>query len=367
MTGNRTSAGAENDDDYNVTYYERDNVILKNVEHTDQQITDVKSRQTTIYKLVRFGLVTQVCLVLIMISLLAVIFVNTRSMDNTEGELEDGDLSCILSTMEGNFQKSLMLLPSSIGNRIKVDGFSSECKLTLLLIGGGGTGTRGGGGSGFLNYQSLVVTPGTWIVATGGNPGDASTVTIFNETFVTSFKAESGGRGGNGGGNGYSGGGGYGRASSSKDLNQGHRKDEDWINGTDADACRKAYETCIDQQHADIADDTRAAGAGDGGTDGGDGGDASWYYAGGSGTGEDVTTFTFKTWSLLPGAGAQSYPRSRGSSIHFGGGGGGVLVDGHDGPEYSDRRGQGYGGGGSGGSNETFGNPGLVLVEVEPT
>ena len=91
MTGNRTSAGAENDDDYNVTYYERDNVILKNVEHTDQQITDVKSRQTTIYKLVRFGFVTLVCLVLIMISLLAVIFVNTRSMDNTEGELEDGD------------------------------------------------------------------------------------------------------------------------------------------------------------------------------------------------------------------------------------------------------------------------------------
>ena len=85
------------------------------------------------------------------------------------------------------------------------------------------------------------------------------------------------------------------------------------------------------------------------------------------GTGEDVTTFTFKTWSLLPGDGAQSYPRSQGSSIHFGGGGGGVLVDGHDGPEYSDRRGQGYGGGGSGGSNETFGNPGLVLVEVETT
>ena len=48
MTGNRTSAGAENDDDYNVTYYERENVILKNVERTDQQITDVKSRQTTI-------------------------------------------------------------------------------------------------------------------------------------------------------------------------------------------------------------------------------------------------------------------------------------------------------------------------------
>ena len=155
MTGNRTSAGAENDDDYNVTYYERDNVILKNVEHTDQQITDVKSRQTTIYKLVRFGFVTLVCLVLIMISLLAVIFVNTRSMDNTEDELEDGDLSCILSTMEGNFQKSLMLLPSSIGNRIKVDGFSSECKLTLLLIGGGGTGTRGGGGQGFSTIRAL--------------------------------------------------------------------------------------------------------------------------------------------------------------------------------------------------------------------
>ena len=36
MTGNRESAGAENDDDYNVTYYERDNVILKNVERTDR-------------------------------------------------------------------------------------------------------------------------------------------------------------------------------------------------------------------------------------------------------------------------------------------------------------------------------------------
>ena len=159
-------------------------IILKNVERADQQITDVKSRQTTIYKLVRFGFVTLVCSVLVMVSLLAVIFINTRSMDDTDDfDEEVEDHPCILSTMEGNFQKSLMLLPSSSLSPIKVLG-SNVCKMTLLLIGGGGSGGWGGGGSGFLNYQSLLVTPGTWIVATGGNTGEASTVTIFNETFV---------------------------------------------------------------------------------------------------------------------------------------------------------------------------------------
>ena len=77
-----------------------------------------------------------------------------------------------------------------------------------------------------------------------------------------------------------------------------------------------------------------------GGTNGGDGEDGT-DGQGGKGTGEDISQFTFTSWSLSPGAGGSEYYGA------YGGGGGGVLVDGA-GPEATMYQGQGYGGGASG-------------------
>ena len=95
-----------------------------------------------------------------------------------------------------------------------------------------------------------------------------------------------------------------------------------------------------------------------GGSDGSDGEGS----LGGSGTGEDIREYVFKTWTLTPGAGGED----QGCFINqCGGGGGGVLVDGA-GPDsdYSYYRGRGYGGGGNGGYEFYFGLPGIVLLEI---
>ena len=59
-------------------------------------------------------------------------------------------------------------------------------------------------------------------------------------------------------------------------------------------------------------------------------------------------------FSLTPGLGGQK-------NAHYGGGGGGVMVNG-EGPQYSGHDGQGYGGGGA-----HLGTPGsgLVLLEIK--
>ena len=63
-------------------------------------------------------------------------------------------------------------------------------------------------------------------------------------------------------------------------------------------------------------------------------------------------------FSLSPGAGGKAYET-------YGGGGGGILEAGV-GPQETENVGQGYGGGGVGGSNSQPGNPGLVLLEIKP-
>ena len=83
--------------------------------------------------------------------------------------------------------------------------------------------------------------------------------------------------------------------------------------------------------------------------------------AGGKGTGEDVSLYTFRTWLLTPGSGGQPYYAGGG---YFGGGGGGIMVDG-SGPEASSYQGQGFGGGGNGnGYDYGDGLPGLILLEI---
>ena len=94
---------------------------------------------------------------------------------------------------------------------------------------------------------------------------------------------------------------------------------------------------------------------------------------GGKGSGDDVTSFVFSSWKLSPGDPGQGYNGSYASysssyiyKIFYGGGGGGVLVDGA-GPEisgtYAAYEGKGYGGGrgyvyyGSGGA-------GVILIEI---
>ena len=61
-----------------------------------------------------------------------------------------------------------------------------------------------------------------------------------------------------------------------------------------------------------------------------------------------------------PGAGGEGFC---GGSC-FGGGGGGVLVDGQGPVGYSSFQGQGYGGGASGSSTYPDGLPGVILMEI---
>ena len=90
---------------------------------------------------------------------------------------------------------------------------------------------------------------------------------------------------------------------------------------------------------------------GSGGTDGGDG-EEGYSAPGGNGAGEDISDYnTFLAFSLSPGAGGQYVGNL------YGGGGGGVLINGA-GPVASINHGQGYGGGGPGGLE---GLPGVIL------
>ena len=96
---------------------------------------------------------------------------------------------------------------------------------------------------------------------------------------------------------------------------------------------------------------------GDGGKDGGDGDNSTIGNLGGRGSGQDIsTTIHLQQFSLTPGRGGQKIGM-------YGGGGGGIMVDG-SGPQDTVYIGQGYGGGKGGYS----GNPGtgLVLLEIKP-
>ena len=141
-------------------------------------------------------------------------------------------------------------------------------------------------------------------------------------------------------------------------------------------------------------------GCGGGGSGGGDGKDGD----GGAGTGEDVSAFTLRTWTLAPGRvdfllpdvsvfswflfifafdqllpltsltqgfGGDLYlvewddPISGPGSTCYGGGAGGRLVDG-EGPRGSKHQGEGFGGGGCGAeaAGKGDGLQGVVLIEV---
>ena len=219
-------------------------------------------------------------------------------------------------TMNGESSQALVLTDVTKPSEISINGWG--CTLTLLVVGGGGHdgggATGGGGGSGYLEYRSIQVPGGSMMTAEVGDQGQSSSVTISGGDTIT---AEPGEDGQGVGGDGYSGGGGGG-----------------------------IYR------------------AGDGGSDGRDGGDGS-ACSGGAGTGEDISLYTFTTWSLGPGAGGQYYFSSSGNfSYYYGGGGGGLMVDGA-GPQGSSYQGAGYGGGGNGYYAYDDGLQGVILMEIQ--
>ena len=180
-----------------------------------------------------------------------------------------------------------------------------SCQLRVLAIGGGGRSYGPGGGSGYIQYQTLELSQGLTTVSTKVETfGYDTVVNINGETVIT---AKHGGSGEDQGGDGYSGGG---------------------------------------MQ---------------GGCDGGSGGSDGECGLGGAGTGEDISHYTFKSFTLSPGAGGEYYVSH---SYYYGGGGGGVLVNGW-GPEADPGVGQGYGGGDGGdGMHGGDGLQGVILLEV---
>ena len=202
---------------------------------------------------------------------------------------------------EGEKHQSLMLTNTSQEHTIFAFG-SGSCQLKTLTVGRGGYGNYGGGGSGFLNSLTVSV-PSAFMREISVNVGgfansETTTVRINHEVCV----AESGKYGdGNDGGDGYSGG-----------------------------------------------------GRGDPGSEGGSNGSKGGGSKGGQGTGEDVTSNQFFAFDVSPGRGGGSYDM-------FGGGGGGVLVNGI-GPGEDPYNGEGYGGGA--GYLSTEPRSGVVLMEV---
>ena len=90
---------------------------------------------------------------------------------------------------------------------------------------------------------------------------------------------------------------------------------------------------------------------------GGAAGGSGYGTHGGHGTGADVTSYPFESLSLTPGDGGAVYDNIL---QIYGGGGGGVLVDGR-GPEATEHQGQGFGGGGGHGP----GLQGVIVLEMD--
>ena len=210
--------------------------------------------------------------------------------------------------VEGESYQSLMLTNTNEEYQISLHGY---CHLRILLVGGGGQGNtmNSGGGSGYLKYYEVTLLESS-VVAKVGNHGEPSTVTVNGATII----AESGGEGEHiKGGDGYCGGG-------------------DWDNWQGNNG-------------------GFAGGNGEGGV-------------GGAGTGENISSYVFNSWSLSPGKWGNHYWYSyAGNHNYFGGGGGGVLVN-EEGPFPSVFQGQGYGGGSNGYFEFGNGLPGVILIEA---
>ena len=183
-----------------------------------------------------------------------------------------------------------------------------DCFLEVraLAIGGGGgydgSGHYGGGGSGYPEVGLLQLRANETLNLIVG--GAKQTSSVEKEGQVILIAAAGQDNNGNNGGDGYSGG-----------------------------------------------------GAGnDGGYDGGDG-ESNGNSDGGKGSGIDVSTLNMTRFVLTPGKAGLAYNDA------YGGGGGGILVNGEEPSGGSGFEAEGFGGGGSRGYYGT-GRPGCVLIEV---
>ena len=91
--------------------------------------------------------------------------------------------------MEGELSQSLMITSVGQTSEIRVSG-AGPCDLTLLVVGGGGrddaqVDSYGGGGSGYMEYRSLQVSPGTVLAARVGGQREASSLAIRGGDTVT--------------------------------------------------------------------------------------------------------------------------------------------------------------------------------------
>ena len=237
--------------------------------------------------------------------------------------------NCVLE-MNGETSESVMLTDTSGTHSITVIGKKmgyGSCALRILAVGGGGEGQCAGGGSGYIQFKSIKVIPGTVTVinARVGEKSQPSTVTIINNITIT--------------------------ADSGQD-----RK----LPGGESDSCIYYY--------GGDGYSGGSAGGYTGGFDGGYGGDDG-DFRGGSGTGEDITSYRLTHWALTPGAGGKVYPEACSDDGGCGGGGGGVLVDGTGPSTNNSYTGQGFGGGGAGVTSIGYecGLQGIILLETTST
>ena len=209
----------------------------------------------------------------------------------------------------GKEENHMMFTETGTEFELTTKGVSiSTCQLRILAVGGGGRGDFEGGGSGYIQYVTQILTSSPiYIKLIVGDKRKESHVTIAGNT----IRALPGKDETEYGGDGFSGGG-----------------------GGQSERCN-------------------------GGTNGGDGECSNR----GRGTGEDISQYHFSNFQLSAGSGGEHFTRSIGR--YFGGGGGGIIING-DGPGIrANKPGGGFGGGGTWSvSNGNKGHPGVVIIEI---
>ena len=315
----------EDDDGYNLTYYESKRGTQNRIINIEGQISNLRRGLSDALKMLKCLILTLVCAVVIIVSLLTAIILMASFSSNAIPEvIEENTGSSNISTstncfleVNGELKKSMILTDTSEIFKISVHG-SGLCKLRFLAVGGGGKGYFSGGGSGYVIYGKTTITPDlygeTSIIADGGDQREASTISINGDVK---------------------------RAESGKD-----RKDGDQEKNRGGDGYSGGGDN---------------SGSSYGGSNGANGGGED----GGKGTGEDISKYEFNTWHLSPGEGGKFWAGCSGDPC--GGGGGGVLVGGV-GPNATKYQGQGFGGGGSGSTSSqtggTYGLQGVILLEL---
>ena len=227
---------------------------------------------------------------------------------------------CRLALWSTSHTSSLVVTSTTSTTTATLLSGEPGCTREVRMLGvGGGGGTllnRAGGGSGYVVFNTTLVTANSRLeitVGAGGEKNQSGAVTSISSSSDGSvlLRAEGGGAARlTDGGDGYCGGGA-----------QGAR----------------------------------------GGTDGAGGADYGPNYKGGSGSGLALTQINLDLFSVSAGG------FGLGDETYGGGGGGGLVVEGPGMellPPSTTGEGEGWGGGSSGSSEDNTGLPGLVVLEI---